>query len=54
MPPEADLLVRENMSKNLIGIYFLLLLENKLTGAYLDSDEYPATRALVFFSQYLL
>ena len=34
MPPEADLLVRENMSKNLIGIWlFTLLFENaELTG----------------------
>ena len=48
MPPEADLLMRENISKNLIGICFLLprLKNTELIRAYLDSDEYPATRTL--------
>ena len=45
MPSEADKLMQENMSKNLIGMCFLLLLENvELTRLCLDSDEYPATR----------
>ena len=51
MPQEADLLMRENMSKNLIGICFFPRLKGiESIRAYLDSDEYPATRTLIFDS----
>jgi len=52
MPPQADLLVRENISKNLIGRlrYFGDALELTFTFFHLDSDEYPATRLFLVYS----
>jgi len=49
MPPQADLLMRENMSKNLIGNLLYFSGAVKLTPA-LDSDEYPATRLFLVYS----
>jgi len=43
MPPQADDLVRENVSKNLIGSR-LFISRFVLIELSLDSDEYPATR----------
>lgn len=44
MPPQADKLVFENMSKNLIGKSHPILALSVLKGEFLDTDEYPATR----------
>jgi glutamate/tyrosine decarboxylase-like PLP-dependent enzyme len=44
MPEEANKLMAENMSKNLIGEFKVYRFDTLHTNARIDSDEYPATR----------